>query len=178
MPSVVIVGAGISGLSLAYRLQQRIPDLKITVLERRDRPGGTMWTERRDGFQVEIGPNGFLDNKSSTLDLCRDLGLGDRLLAASEAAGRNRYLVLDGSVWKGLARTACERRAEAAAQGEVPYQPGAPATASQRAGQMWSFGEGLRLPVETLCQRLPHPPVLGVTIQRIAREPSSQSGWR
>ena len=98
MPSVVIVGAGISGLSLAYRLQQRVPDLKITVLERRDRPGGTMWTERRDGFQVEIGPNGFLDNKSSTLDLCRDLGLGDRLLAASEAASRNRYLFLDGKL--------------------------------------------------------------------------------
>ena len=98
MPSVVIVGAGITGLSLAYRLQQRIPDLEITVLERRDRPGGTMWTERRDGFRVEIGPNGFLDNKSSTLDLCRDLGLGDQVLAASEAAGRNRYLFLDGKL--------------------------------------------------------------------------------
>src|SRR5438067_13828012 len=96
MPSVVIVGAGISGLSLAYRLQQRIPDLKITVLERRDRPGGTMWTERRDGFQVEVGPNGFLDNKGSTVALCRDLGLGERRLVASEAAERNRYLFLDG----------------------------------------------------------------------------------
>jgi protoporphyrinogen/coproporphyrinogen III oxidase len=271
MPSVVIVGAGISGLSLAYRLQQRARDLEITVLEQRDRPGGTMWTERRDGFQVEIGPNGFLDNKPSTLDLCRDLGLGDQLVAASEAAGRNRYLFLDGklqrlpnsfgsflrsgilswrgklgvlaerfrprrkdaadesidafvrrragreaaevladafvtgihagdpallsvratfprlpelemnygSVLKGLARTAGERRARAAAGDNVPYQPGAPATgAAQRAGQMWSFREGLRLPVETLCQRLAHSPVLGLTIQRVAREPSSDSRWR
>src|SRR5438445_13872533 len=96
MASVVIVGAGISGLSLAYRLQQRVPDLKITVLERRDRPAGTMWTERRDGFQVEVGPNGFLDNKASTVALCRDLGLGDSLLGASEAAERNRYVFLDG----------------------------------------------------------------------------------
>jgi oxygen-dependent protoporphyrinogen oxidase len=96
MPGVIIVGAGISGLALAYRLQQAAPAAAITVLEQRDRPGGTLWTERRDGFQVEIGPNGFLDTKPSTLALCRDLGLGDRLLAASEASGRNRYLFLDG----------------------------------------------------------------------------------
>src|SRR5438105_14573215 len=98
MIRVVIVGAGISGLSMAFRLSRLLPSAEITVLERRDRPGGTMWTERRDGFQVEIGPNGFLDNKSSTLDLCRDLGLGDQVLAASEAAGRNRYLFLDGKL--------------------------------------------------------------------------------
>jgi oxygen-dependent protoporphyrinogen oxidase len=96
MTGVVIIGAGISGLSLAYRLQQAAPAATITLLEERDRPGGTLWTERRDGFQVEIGPNGFLDTKPSTLALCRDVGLGDRLIAASEASGRNRYLFLDG----------------------------------------------------------------------------------
>src|SRR5438874_10673890 len=96
MAKVVIVGAGISGLSLAYRLHQLHPAAEITVLEQRDRPGGTCWTERRDGFQVEIGPNGFLDSKPTTLALCRDLGLGDRLLPASDAASRNRYLFLDG----------------------------------------------------------------------------------
>jgi protoporphyrinogen/coproporphyrinogen III oxidase len=93
MPRVLIVGAGISGLVIAYRLQLILPAAEITVLESRDRPGGTIWTQRQNGFQVEIGPNGFLDNKQSTLDLCRDLGLGDRLLAASEAASKNRYLL-------------------------------------------------------------------------------------
>jgi oxygen-dependent protoporphyrinogen oxidase len=96
MPKIVIVGAGISGLSLAYRLQERGPDFDITVLEECDRPGGTVWTERRHGFQVETGPNGFLDNKATTLDLCRELGLEGRLLAASPEAGKNRYLFLDG----------------------------------------------------------------------------------
>src|SRR5438094_7554212 len=93
MPRVVIIGAGISGLALAYRLQQADPVLDVTVLEQRDRPGGTIWTERRDGFQVEIGPNGFLDNKPFTLRLCQDLGLGERLMPASEASGQNRYLL-------------------------------------------------------------------------------------
>ena len=65
MPKVVIVGAGISGLALAFRLQQLARDIDLTILEQRNRPGGTIWTEHRDGFVVEIGPNGFLDTKPS-----------------------------------------------------------------------------------------------------------------
>src|SRR5260370_14757374 len=93
MKQVVIVGAGISGLAAAYRLQQSCSAVAITVLESNQRPGGTVWTERQDGFQVEIGPNGFLDNKTFTLRLCQNLGLGDRLVRASEAWGQNRYLL-------------------------------------------------------------------------------------
>ncbi|HTU93292.1 MAG TPA: protoporphyrinogen oxidase [Gemmataceae bacterium] len=96
MPRVVIVGGGISGLALAYRLEQRVPDTEVIVLEQAVRLGGTIGTERCDGFQIEIGPNGFLDNKPFTLALCRELGLGERLIAASEAARRNRYLFLAG----------------------------------------------------------------------------------
>jgi oxygen-dependent protoporphyrinogen oxidase len=91
---VVIVGAGISGLALAYRLRQADPGCEITILEKTSRPGGTVWTEDTSGFRVEFGANGFLDHKSSTLQLCRDLGLEDRLIAAEEAASRNRYLFL------------------------------------------------------------------------------------
>src|SRR5438105_949416 len=94
MPTVVVVGAGVSGLAVAYRLQQRAPDVAVTVLEQGGRPGGKVWTERARGFQVETGPNGFLDTKPSTTALCRDLGLAARLTAASEAAGKNRYLLL------------------------------------------------------------------------------------
>jgi oxygen-dependent protoporphyrinogen oxidase len=96
MPRVVIVGAGISGLALAYHLRRLAPAVETVVLEERSRPGGTMWTECQGGFRVEIGPNGFLDTRPATLDLCRAVGLGDRLVAASEEAQRNRYLFLDG----------------------------------------------------------------------------------
>jgi oxygen-dependent protoporphyrinogen oxidase len=96
MSTVVIVGGGLSGLSLAYRLQQAAPQLEITLLERDNRLGGTIRTETTEGFRVEHGPNGFLDTKPTTVTLSRDLGLGDRLLAASEAASRNRYLYLRG----------------------------------------------------------------------------------
>jgi oxygen-dependent protoporphyrinogen oxidase len=96
MPKVVVVGGGISGLTLAYRLERLRPDADIFVLEKETTVGGTIRTESVDGFRVEFGPNGFLDNKPAVVDLCRELGLHDRLLAASEAAARNRYLFLDG----------------------------------------------------------------------------------
>ncbi len=94
MPKIVIVGAGVSGLSVAYRLQERLPDADITVLERDSRPGGAAWTVSENGFQIEIGPNGFLDTKPTTLDLCRTVGLSNQLVHASEAAAKNRYLFL------------------------------------------------------------------------------------
>jgi oxygen-dependent protoporphyrinogen oxidase len=96
MPRVVIVGGGISGLALAYRLEQRAPTVDVVVLEGAARLGGTIGTEFRDGFRIEIGPNGFLDNKPFAHELCRELGLGEQLIPASEAARRNRYLFLGG----------------------------------------------------------------------------------
>jgi oxygen-dependent protoporphyrinogen oxidase len=98
MPRVVIIGAGISGLALAYRLTQRDPTFQVTVLEKNDRPGGTVQTLRRDGFLVEAGPNGFLDTQPTTLALCRELDLGDRLIPASESSSRNRFLFLGGQL--------------------------------------------------------------------------------
>jgi oxygen-dependent protoporphyrinogen oxidase len=97
---IVVVGAGISGLSAAYRLQQRLPQAEILVLESERHAGGTMQTVRRDGFTVELGPNGFLDTKPTTLDLSREVGLGNQLLQASETAGKNRFLFLDNRMFR------------------------------------------------------------------------------
>ncbi len=95
MKRVVVVGAGISGLSLAYRLRDAAD---VTVLEASSRTGGCIHTVRADGFTVECGPNGFLDTKPSTVALARDLDLGGDLLAASEASRKHRYLFLDGKL--------------------------------------------------------------------------------
>ncbi|WP_455205166.1 protoporphyrinogen oxidase [Kaarinaea lacus] len=72
---VVIVGAGISGLSLAYLLRNSSALQEVTVLESQSRAGGKIGSERIDGFLCEKGPSGFLDNKPKTLELCAALGI-------------------------------------------------------------------------------------------------------
>ncbi|MBV9124380.1 MAG: protoporphyrinogen oxidase, partial [Planctomycetes bacterium] len=98
MSRLIVIGGGISGLAIAYRCRQLAPETEILLLEKSSRPGGTVWTERRDGFQVEVGPNGFLDNNPATKELCGELGLASQLISASAAAGRNRYLFLEGKL--------------------------------------------------------------------------------
>jgi oxygen-dependent protoporphyrinogen oxidase len=100
MPHIVIIGGGLSGLAVAYRLTQAVPTLSLTVLESRDRPGGNIGTETHEGFRVERGPNGFLDRTPAVPNLVRDLGLADRLIAASEGSRKNRYLFLGGKLRK------------------------------------------------------------------------------
>jgi oxygen-dependent protoporphyrinogen oxidase len=100
MPHVVVVGGGLTGLSVAFRLRQLAPAASLAVLEPRERPGGNIGTEDYGGFRVERGPNGFLDRSPFLPNLVRDLGLSDRLIAASEGSRNNRYLFLNGKLRK------------------------------------------------------------------------------
>jgi oxygen-dependent protoporphyrinogen oxidase len=95
MKRVVIAGAGIAGLSIAWALKQRQPDIDIVVLERRARTGGNIQTDRVDGYTCEAGPDGFLDNAPATLELIGQIGLCPRLLPSNDAA-RRRYIVHRG----------------------------------------------------------------------------------
>ncbi len=99
-PRVVVVGAGPCGLAVAFRLKQLRPDVSLAVLEAQPRPGGNVGTIAEDGFRVEIGPNGFLDGKPGTLQLCRDLRIADRLIPASEGSRKNRFVYHNGRVEK------------------------------------------------------------------------------
>lgn len=100
MPHVVVVGGGLTGLTVAFRLKQFAPDVAVTVLEPRDRPGGNIRTEDHRGFRVECGPNGFLDRTPAIPNLVRDLDLSDRLVAASDGSRKNRYVFLRNKLRK------------------------------------------------------------------------------
>src|SRR5207249_2070469 len=52
--------------------------------EARRRLGGTIVTERADGFLVEAGPDSFLSEKPWALALCRRLGVEDRLVRTDD----------------------------------------------------------------------------------------------
>ncbi|MET6995829.1 protoporphyrinogen oxidase [Chitinophaga defluvii] len=86
---VLIVGAGISGLSIAYELQkQQIP---YTVLEAGPDAGGVIQSFHKDGFELDAGPN-TLAATTETLAFIQELGLTDQMLEAT-AASKKRYLV-------------------------------------------------------------------------------------
>src|SRR5439155_16310840 len=85
---LVVVGAGVSGLAAAHRAmeiaRERGTPLELTLLEARDRPGGTIATECVDGFLVEAGPDSFLSEKPWALALCRRLGVEERLVRTDD----------------------------------------------------------------------------------------------
>jgi len=96
---VAVVGGGVSGLTVAYELLDAARAaghaIDVTVLESADSPGGNIRTDHDHGFTCEWGPTGFLDNAPRTLELARRLGLGDRVLRASEAAA-DRFIFRAG----------------------------------------------------------------------------------
>jgi len=75
---VAVIGAGITGLAAAWELEQA--GAQPLVLESERRAGGVIVTERRDGFVIEGGPDGFLAAEPELQDLARDVGIGDRLV--------------------------------------------------------------------------------------------------
>jgi oxygen-dependent protoporphyrinogen oxidase len=75
---VVIVGGGIAGLATAYELHRR--GIAFTLLDRSDRPGGVILSEQIDGYTIDGGPDALLVQKPDGIALCRELGLGDRLV--------------------------------------------------------------------------------------------------
>lgn len=95
MDRIVIVGAGISGLSLAYLLKKAKPTLEIIILEAQDRPGGKIWSDQREGFLCEGGVNGFLDNRPRTLELAALLSLSP--LRSNDNA-RKRFIYSKGKL--------------------------------------------------------------------------------
>ena len=76
---VAIVGGGIAGLAAAYELSRR--GLSFIVLERAPRPGGVIFSEEIDGFTIDGGPDSLLIQKPEAIALCREIGLGDRLVS-------------------------------------------------------------------------------------------------
>ena len=104
---LVVVGGGIAGLTAAHRAveisRERETALELTVLEARDRLGGTIETEHAGGFLVETGPDSFLSEKPWGLALCRRIVLESRLVGTDDRFrrvfvwfGKRLHSVADG----------------------------------------------------------------------------------
>ncbi|MCF7804036.1 MAG: protoporphyrinogen oxidase [Candidatus Marinimicrobia bacterium] len=89
---VVVIGAGVSGLSAAYWLKQQ--GHSVQILEKADRIGGSIQTTREDGFIIEHGPNSGMETNPVIGKLVESLGLEDQMIYANDEAN-NRYIVRD-----------------------------------------------------------------------------------
>jgi oxygen-dependent protoporphyrinogen oxidase len=101
MKKIIIIGGGISGLATAWLLRSKAQasgkDLEITLLEKEQQSGGKMRSIKADGYLCEWGPNGFLDSKPQTLDLCRALGVESKLHRSNDNA-RKRFIFSGGEL--------------------------------------------------------------------------------
>jgi len=94
---VIIIGGGISGLTAMHYIKKNKPQLSVALYEADKRLGGTIGTDKINGYSFDWGPNGFLDREPKTLKLCDEIGLTDSLERANENA-QNRYILRGGKL--------------------------------------------------------------------------------
>ncbi|RLN64194.1 hypothetical protein BBJ29_000344 [Phytophthora kernoviae] len=103
---VVILGGGISGLTLAFFLRQALPKAvaeatRIRVLDANSISGGWVHTAKSDDFLFEEGPRGFRPSRNGAemLRLVEQLKLQEQMQAVDPAA-QARYILRNGKVEK------------------------------------------------------------------------------
>ncbi|MGZ9013606.1 MAG: protoporphyrinogen oxidase [Burkholderiales bacterium] len=90
---VLVVGAGISGLTTAYLLRQH--GFRVELIDAAPCAGGVIATEKRDGLLYERGPNSILDTHPCIGGLLEKLGIAGERIDTRPVASR-RYVVRNG----------------------------------------------------------------------------------
>src|SRR5665647_2312758 len=93
----LIIGGGLSGLTVAHKLQHSCPEHQFLVLEKSDRAGGVIWSRAEQGFLAENGPHGFLDNCPESQLLLQETGL-DQECVKAPLSRFVRYVCMDGGL--------------------------------------------------------------------------------
>ncbi len=92
---IAIIGAGISGLTTAYLLQKAGKD--VVIFEKNNRFGGSIVTEKEQGFLVDLGPNSTLETSTELRQLVEELGLAEQRVYANDLSN-NRFIVRNGQL--------------------------------------------------------------------------------
>lgn len=95
MSRIVVIGGGISGLSCARGIVDRVPGAEVQVLEASGRTGGCIHSERSAGVLWEGGPSGFLNRDPSTLALAARVRLEGEVVCGREQV-RRRFILRGG----------------------------------------------------------------------------------
>lgn len=89
---IIVIGAGISGLTTAYLLSKKGFD--VTILEKNNSVGGSIESVLENGFLFDRGPNSALETTPVIGQLVRELELEPELLYANKQANK-RYILRD-----------------------------------------------------------------------------------
>src|SRR3972149_4634915 len=92
---IVVIGAGISGLTTSYLLNKGGYD--VTVLEKKDAVGGSIDTVVEAGYLFDRGPNSGLETHPLIAQIVNELGLQDEMIYANKEANK-RYILRDGKL--------------------------------------------------------------------------------
>jgi len=96
---VIVIGAGLAGLSSAYELTQA--GHEVTVLEARTRSGGRVWTLRDsfpEGLYAEAGATNVFDNHEWTMQYVKELGVAlDPMVSTGGGAASRPFATV--KVW-------------------------------------------------------------------------------
>lgn len=84
-PTAAVVGAGLSGLTAAYRLVQAGWD--VEVFEAEQQIGGRTRSFVRDGYLVDTGASALAASYEPYLNLLEDLGLRDQIVPSAPCIG-------------------------------------------------------------------------------------------
>lgn len=95
---IIILGAGLTGLSLAHRLRQA--NKPYIVCDVRPHSGGVIQTHQQDGFVYESGPNSGILANTETVQLFRDLQ-NDMALEKANTISKARWVLKKGR-WHAL----------------------------------------------------------------------------
>lgn len=82
---IAVVGAGIAGLTAAWRLQQA--GHSVQVFEAAARPGGRMASTTVNGLPIDLGVHMLLDHYDRTRALIAEMDLADQWFAIEAGAG-------------------------------------------------------------------------------------------
>ena len=91
---IAILGAGISGLNLAYELEKR--GVPYQLLEQSDQAGGALFSRTTQDLELEYGPNSLFYSQALRR-LVRELQLEEQIVEAEDVSS-NRYILKEGKL--------------------------------------------------------------------------------
>lgn len=92
MEEIIIIGAGITGLSTAYWLKK--DGFKVKILEASNQVGGNIKTEKHQNFVFDTGPNSGLETTPLIKQIVDELNLQDEFVYANKESNK-RYILRD-----------------------------------------------------------------------------------